>query len=83
MFLANIFGYILNFLYNLFGSYGIAIIVFSIILRVILLPITINQQKSMKKTAKMQEKMKELNNKYKNNPEKLNKETIELYKKEK
>lgn len=83
MFLANIFGYVLNFLYNLFGSYGIAIIVFSIILRVILLPITINQQKSMKKTAKLQEEMKQLNSKYKNNPEKLNQETIELYKREK
>lgn len=37
----------------------------------------------MKKSAKMQEKMKEIQNKYKNNPEKLNQETIELYKTEK
>lgn len=82
-FLSEIFGYILNFFYELINNYGIAIIVFSILLRLILIPITIKQQKSMKKTAKMQEKMKEIQEKYKNNPEKLNQETIELYKTEK
>lgn len=81
--IANLFGYLLNFLYNLFNNYGIAIIVFSVILRIILIPVTVSQQKSMKKSAKMQEKMKEIQNKYKNNPEKLNQETIDLYKKEK
>lgn len=81
--IANLFGYLLNFLYNLFNNYGIAIIVFTILLRIILIPITISQQKSMKKNAKMQEKMKEIQRKYKNNPEKLNQETIELYKREK
>ena len=54
--IANLFGYLLNFLYNIFSNYGIAIIVFSIILRIILLPITISQQKTLKKSAKMQEK---------------------------
>ena len=83
MFLANIFGYVLNFLYNTFGSYGIAIIAFSILLRLILLPLTINQQKSMKKSGKMQNELKEIQRKYKNNPEKLNQETMELYKREK
>ena len=83
MFLANIFGYVLNFLYNTFGSYGIAIIVFTILLRLILLPLTINQQKSMKKSGKMQAELKEIQRKYKNNPEKLNQETMELYKREK
>ena len=46
-------------------------------------PITIKQQKTMKKSTKGQEKMKELQEKYKNNPEKLNQATIELYKTEK
>ena len=81
--IANLFGYLLNFLYNIFSNYGIAIIVFSIILRIILLPITISQQKTLKKSAKMQEKMKEIQFKYKNDPEKLNRETIDLYKREK
>jgi len=81
-FLSEIFGYLLNFFYEMIHSYGIAIIIFSVLLRLILIPITIKQQKTMKKSAKMQEKMKEIQHKYKNNPEKLNQETIELYKTE-
>lgn len=81
--IANLFGYLLNFLYNIFNNYGIAIIVFSVILRIILIPVTISQQKSIKKNEKMQEKMKDIQRKYKNNPEKLNQETIDLYKREK
>lgn len=81
--IANLFGYVLNFLYNFCNNYGLAIIIFSVILRVILIPITVSQQKTMKKNAKMQEKLKEIQFKYKNNPEKLNQETIDLYKKEK
>ena len=81
--IANLFGYLLNCLYNFCNNYGLAIIIFSVILRVILIPITVSQQKTMKKNAKMQEKLKEIQFKYKNNPEKLNQETIDLYKKEK
>ena len=82
-FISELFGYLLNVLYELFNNYGIAIIVFSVILRIILIPITIKQQKTMKKSAELQEEMKEISKKYKNNPEKLNQETIELYKREK
>ena len=82
--ISNIFGYLLNFLYELLNNnFGFAIIVFSILLRIILLPITIKQQQSMKKTNKIQGQIKALQLKYKNNPEMLNKETMELYKKEK
>ena len=83
MFIADIFGYLLNFLYEFFGNYGISIIIFSVLLRLILLPITINQQKSMKKSAKIQGEIQAIQAKYKNNPEKLNQETMELYKREK
>ena len=82
-FIAELFGYLLNALYTAFNNYGIAIIVFSVILRLILIPITIKQQKSMKKSAELQEEMRENSKKYKNNPEKLNQETIDLYKREK
>ena len=82
-FISELFGYLLNALYELFNNYGIAIIVFSVILRIILIPITIKQQKTMKKSAELQEEMKEISKKYKNNPEKLNQETIVLYKREK
>lgn len=80
--LANIFGYILNFLYNLFENYGLAIILFSILLKLCMLPISLKQQKTMKKSAKIQQKLREIQDKYKNNPEKLNQETMQLYKQE-
>jgi len=81
-FFANIFGYILNFIYEFVQNYGIAIILFSIVIKLLMLPISIKQQKTMKKSMKIQEKMKELQLKYKNNPEKLSQETMELYKTE-
>ena len=81
-FISELFGYVLNALYNLISNYGIAIIIFSILLRLILIPITIKQQKTMKKSNEMQQEMKNIQAKYKNNPEKLNQETMELYKRE-
>lgn len=82
-FLANLFGYVLNFLYNFVQNYGWAIIIFSILLKLVLLPITLKQQKTMKKSAKIQEEMNSIKVKYKNDPEKLNRETLDLYKREK
>lgn len=81
-FIANVFGYLLNFLYNLLNNYGLAIIIFSILVKIILLPLTIKQQKTMEKTTKMQDEMKALQFKYKNDPEKLNKEMMDMYKRE-
>lgn len=81
-FFANIFGYLLNFLYNLIQNYGLAMILFTIIIKIILLPISINQQKTMKKTSKIQDELKTLQFKNKNDPEALNRETMELYKRE-
>ncbi|MBR2588548.1 MAG: membrane protein insertase YidC [Bacilli bacterium] len=82
--ISNLFGYLLNFLYELVNNnFGIAIILFSILFRIILLPITIKQQRSMQKTSKIQGQLKALQIKYKNNPEMLNKETFDLYKREK
>lgn len=80
--LANLFGYLLSFLYNLVNNYGIAIILFTLIIKVLLLPLSIKQQKTMKKSAKMQEKMKVIQFKYKNDPDKMNKEMMNLYKTE-
>ena len=81
-FFANLFGYILNGIYLVIKNYGLAIILFSILIKLFLLPLSIKQQKTMKKSAKLQEKMKEIQFKYKNNPEKLNQETMNLYKSE-
>ena len=82
-FIANLFGYVLNFLYNWVHNYGWAMILFSVLLQLILLPLSIKQQKSMKKSAKIQKEMSKLQVKYKNNPELLNQEVMSLYKKEK
>ena len=82
-FLANLFGYVLNFLYEWVQNYGWAMILFSVLLQLILLPLSIKQQKSMKKSAKIQQEMKKLQVKYKNNTELLNQEVMGLYKKEK
>lgn len=81
-FFANIFGYLLNFINDIVGNYGWAIIIFTILIKLIMLPLSIKQQKTMKKSAKLQEKMKILQFKYKNDPEKLNKEMMDLYKQE-
>lgn len=81
-FFANIFGYLLGFLYNIINNYGLAIIVFSVIIKIILLPLSIKQQRTLKKSSKLQEKMKTIQFKYKNNPEKLNQEMMNLYKSE-
>ena len=81
-FIASAFGYVLNFIYELVKNYGIAIILFSILLKLIMLPLSIKQQKQIKKSMKIQEKSKEIQEKYKNDKEKMNKEIMDLYKKE-
>lgn len=81
-FFASLFGYILNFLYEIIGNYGLAIILFSILVKIIMLPISIKQQKTMKKSQKINDEMKQIQFKYKNDPEKLNQEVMSLYKRE-
>lgn len=81
-FFANIFGYLLNFINNFVGNYGLAIILFTILIKIIMLPLSIKQQRTMKKSTELNEKIKVLQFKYKNDPEKLNREMMDLYKKE-
>ena len=80
---ANIFGYLLQLMYTLVNNYGLAIIIFTVVIKVLLLPLSIKQQKTMKKSAELQEKMKVIQFKYKHDPEKMNQEIMELYKTEK
>lgn len=81
-FFANTFGYLLVIFYNLINNYGLAIILFTIFIKLVLLPLSIKQQKTMKKSAKLQEKMKVIQFKYKNDSEKMNQEMMNLYKSE-
>jgi len=81
-FFANIFGYLLNSIYSLVNNYGIAIIIFTVILKLVMLPISIKQQKTMKKSAKLQIKVKEIQEKYSNDQVRQSQEMMDLYKKE-
>lgn len=81
-FFANIFGYVLNFVYNFVGNYGLAIIIFTILLKLIMLPMSIKQQKTLKKNTKIQAEVKVLQDKYANDPVRLNQEMMDLYKSE-
>ena len=56
-FFANIFGYVLNFIYSIVKNYGLAIIIFSILVKIVMIPISIKQQKTMKKSKKIQTKI--------------------------
>ena len=82
-FFAEIFGYVLNWIYILVKNYGVAIIIFSVLVKIIMLPLSIKQQKTLKKNEKIQKEMKILQIKHKGNQERLNQEMIELYKREK
>ena len=81
-FLANIFGYILNFIYNIVQNYGLAIIIFTVLLKLAMLPISIKQQKTLKKSTKLQVKVKEIQEKYANDQVRQSQELMELYKSE-
>ena len=82
-FFANLFGYVLNFLYEFIGNFGFAIILFSILIKLLMLPISWAQQKTMKKSQKVNDEMKQIQFKYKNDQEKMNQEIMALYKREK
>lgn len=82
-FFANLFGYMLNAIYNVVNNYGVAIIIFTVIIKLLMLPISIKQQKTLKKNAKMQVKIKEIQEKYSNDQVRQSQEMMDLYKKEK
>ncbi len=77
---AQIFGYLLGLIYSVVQNYGISIVIFTIITKLLLLPFTFKQLKSTKQMAALQPKMKEIQEKYKDNKEKQNQLMMELYK---
>ena len=72
-------GSLLALLYEVLRSYGLAIIFLTVLVRVVLLPLTIRQTRSMQEMQKLQPKVKELQRKYKGNRQKLAEETQKLY----
>ena len=75
-------GWIMKACYLLVKNYGIALILFTVIIRVILLPLNIKQQKSSARMAKLQPQLQKLQKKYANNKEKYQEEMMALYAKE-
>lgn len=67
--IASLFGYVLEFWYNICQNYGISIILFALTIKAIMYPLTLKQQKSMKQTQEMQPKLLELQERYKDNQE--------------
>ncbi len=72
-------GFIMKLIYDLVTNYGLAIIIFTIIVKLILMPLTVRSQKAMRKTQKIQPILMELQQKYANDKEKLQQETMKLY----
>ena len=73
-------GFIIEHIYNLVSNYGLAIIIFTILIKLILIPLNIHSQKAMKKQQKIQPLMAELQKKYANDQEKLQREMMKIYK---
>lgn len=74
---------LMHWFYSFVGNYGVAIILLTIVVRVGLFPLTYKGMVSMKRMQKLQPKVAALKEKFKGEKEKLNKETIELYRKHK
>ena len=77
------FGSILAFIYSLVKNYGLAIIVFTIVCKLILFPFTLKSKRGMYANMRIQPKMQELQKKYKNDKERYSLELQKLYKEEK
>ena len=77
--------FLMEVLYNLtaqlgFGSYGLAIILLTIIVKAALYPLTVKQLRSMKAMQEIQPELQKLQEKHKNNPQMLQMKMMELYK---
>jgi YidC/Oxa1 family membrane protein insertase len=72
---------IMRMLYNVVHSWGVAIILLSIFLNIVTFPLTMKSFKSMQKMQELHPQMEKLKAHHKDNPQKLNKEVMELYKK--
>lgn len=84
-FIAEPLGQFLYFIYNTlaFHNYGLAIIFFTIIIKMVLLPLTIKQTRSTSKMNLIQPQIKEIQTRYKNDKQKLNQELMKVYQQEK
>lgn len=75
-------GYLLTFIYKLVGNYGISLIILTVLVKLILYPLYFKQIKSTASMSSFQPKMKAIQEKYKNDKEKMNEEMTKLYREE-
>ena len=75
-------GYLLTFIYKLVGNYGISLIILTVLVKLILYPLYFKQIKSTASMSSLQPKMKAIQEKYKNDKEKMNEEMAKLSKNE-
>lgn len=86
-FLYSIFGYLFRILFSFVSNYGLALVIFSLFFRLILLPSTIKQQKASAKMTRLQPRLRRIREKYQDyNPQerqqRIQQETSELYQRE-
>ena len=79
-FLYDIFEKVLMAIYGMTGNFGLSIIIITILIKIVLLPLTLKQDKSMKEMKNLQPKIDALREKYGNDKQLLNQKTMELYK---
>ncbi len=70
-------------MYSLTGNFGVAIILATIVIKIILLPLTLKQDKSMKSMKVLQPEIEKIKQQYQNDPKMMNQKTMELYQKHK
>ena len=79
-FIAEILGALIRLIYNIVGrNYGLSIIIFTILTKVLLFPVTYKQEKSMHEMGKVAPLEKEIREKYKGNNEKMAEELTKMY----
>jgi len=76
------FALLLKILYNLFNSYGVALLFFALVVKLILFPFSLKGKKSMIQTSMLSGKMQKLQKMYGNNQQKYNEEVQKLYERE-
>ena len=76
------FGYLLNFLYQFTGNYGVAMILFAVLVQVVLMPINAKSKKSMMKMSRLTPRVQEIQARYANDPQKQNELIQKLYRDE-
>lgn len=76
------FGYLMEALYRLTNNYGFALILFSVIVQLVLLPITAKSKKSMMKMSRLTPQLQEIQRRYANDPARQNQAMQDLYREE-